>query len=572
MAITWTPATRKAISRRIVKIPIENEAFDTSKSGLDDAIIAFQNVDNGNREWFDWYNDDICLHYENEKRYIDGLLLGQVIEQNLLDAANQTTYNIFFEKGADYNPYMYPKINYMVHGLYNNSFRTDGDAAGTFQVWEVNGLQTGQDIEIIDDDTAATTNTYIQNIAGAAAPYTLTIFDRITGAAYDLSAYTVEQNARIQQVQEEVYENSLIIHIDELITMMVDGAVPVVGPGATNLAAPYVVGANSISVVAAAFSNGDIIIGDDGVQGAVFEVTSAAAGAGPFTYSVREISISGNIANGTNFDNNFAGYTDGQRQDPWDGVGPYPNIKAHLADDINDYVYNLPANTWEDTLTFQQTELNLNEEDRAAQQVENSTALADITNAIAQIVAWYTFPNVGVNGRFSNVEVDTLRNELTARPIFIALRLPQIATALGDVIDNNGSYTFGINNTDIYYRRYKIIDYRINRVYGSLSKYIRQSGASDIVGQLKDVNDGWDLEYYSFIRAVRFSKDGDGSNTIYLENTTDFAIGDAIYIISEEQPELAAVIIAISETSVSLNINISEDYKVLDLARTYKTL
>ena len=571
MAIVWTPDIRKAISRRIVKIPIENEAFDTSKSGLDDTVVAFQNVDDGNKEWFDLYNDDICLRYENEKRLIDGLLLGQVIEQNLDDSASQTDYNIFFKKGLDYNPYMYPLINYMVHGLYANPFKSDGQVGGTFTVWEVNGLQGGQDIVISDNGAVGDSDTnydlYLQNI-GVGIPSTLTIFNRATGAAFDLSAYTAENEAYIKTVVEAAYEKLDIIN--EYISILVDGFI--VGSGATvQLAAAHIPHARTILVNANTLINGEFVICDDGVDGAVFELTSGPVPSGPnFIYSIREVFVNGNITIGTNVSNNFIGFTNIQRQNLV--AAPYNNVLNQMADEIDLLVWNNPPDSWKDILADEAVELNANEEDRVAQQAQIVTALADIVTALAQIAIWEAYPQIGVTGRFSDGEVDVLRNELVARIAFTEARLIETATALGDVVDNSGSYTFGIDATDIYFRRYRTIDYRINRIYGSLSKVKRQTGASSTVGQLKDVNDGWESEYDVFMKAVRFSYSGNNTNKISLEGTTDFSIGDTVYVISEEEAELSGVIIAISDSTASLDINITEDYKVVDLARIYKTL
>lgn len=585
---------RKAISRRVVKIPIENTAFTTAKDGIDEASTAFQKVDDVNKLYFTKYNDNIVGKYFNEKTAIDGIILGSVIEQNLIDSASQTDYNIFFEKGLNFNPFMIPLINYQVDSVNTtmaNPFKSDGTVGGTFQVWEINRLALNQIVTIQDDDTGPVSG-YIQNISGATAPFTLTIYDTSTSAALDLQNYTVDKNAKITNVSNPYFETNITPYIKEIYDVLITG----IAGGIASIGT-FTYATKTIAVTTNTWTIGQLIIGDNGIaDGAVLEITSLPAGAmAPYTYSVREVASTGNNVT-ANWTGTFGGFTNTQRENL--SGSSYDNALNALASFMKDWIYNT-TDDWELYLTSQKTALTNNEEIRTAKQAENTAALADVNNALLVISTWKAKPDTGATGKFSDGEINTIDSEITARNVFIASRLTQIETSLGGIVDyNDGTYDPSGTNQDALYVNYDLMNKRINRIFGSLSKYIRNSSSSNNLQQLTDVNtDFSDTSggipgtglYDNDIIVTKFVQDSNGTNIIEVESASGLSVGDSVFIVSETQVELPLLsipgsIIAISPkitvsggTSittylVTLSFQVPDTYIKLDLARLYKIL
>jgi len=565
MAIVFNATTRKSISRRIVKIPIENTAFDTSIASVNAAQVAYGNVDSGNKLWFDWYGDDLGGNYEQERTLMNGYIFSSIIEQNLTDSANKTAYNFFFPLGENYNPYVYPIVNYMANGQNGTLFKTDGDAAGNFTTWEVNNLVVGQDIVVTDDDTGDTADTYIQNIVGASAPFTITVYNRTTGVAENLSNYTVEENAIIKSVREVSYEDTTMDLILEIYNVLLSG----VAGGAASAGGGYNQGTQIVTASVNSWGIGQLVIGDDGAaDGAVLEVISTSSGGGPYTYSVREVAATGTFA--ASFTGTFGGFTNLQRENL--AGSAYDNALNALADKMKDWVYLDGTDDWQTFLTTINATLTANEEDRAAQQAQIAIAQADATAALLVNSNWQAFPDTGVTGKFSDGEIGTINTEITARKAFAAVRVPQIVTALGGVTDAGGSFTFLNAVGDIYYRRFQFADFRINITSGSLSKSLQQSGTVGIITGMKTTNTELESQYTDKMAATLFVINGQGSTLIEVTDSSSFVAGDVVYVISETQAEILTSIVSIKDNIVNLKDTVSVDYKVLDLARLYKEL
>lgn len=71
MAITFSAADRKSITRRQIRIEQENAAFAQSSAAFTEQQTQLQQVDVGNAQFYDYYNV-ICQSYENELRQING--------------------------------------------------------------------------------------------------------------------------------------------------------------------------------------------------------------------------------------------------------------------------------------------------------------------------------------------------------------------------------------------------------------------------------------------------------------------------------------------------------------------
>lgn len=123
MAITLTSDERIALSRRLVKIPIEDIAFSTAKDNADSSQIIYQNVDDGNKEFFDFYSG-IANQYDSEAAAIDGGTRATFDETDVQDSAVQADPNLFFPVSAPFNLFLNPYIVDEVNGVTTSTSTT----------------------------------------------------------------------------------------------------------------------------------------------------------------------------------------------------------------------------------------------------------------------------------------------------------------------------------------------------------------------------------------------------------------------------------------------------------------
>lgn len=86
---------RIEISKKIISLPDENKAIDASIAITAENEIKIQNLDDGNKTFFDEKNL-LVNYYQTETSLIDGDGRTQIVEQDLLDAADLKVGNVFF--------------------------------------------------------------------------------------------------------------------------------------------------------------------------------------------------------------------------------------------------------------------------------------------------------------------------------------------------------------------------------------------------------------------------------------------------------------------------------------------
>lgn len=118
----FTSAQRKAITRRIIKIDIENIAYTQSVANSVLAENIYNEVDGGNKVFFDNWNS-IIYSYLSERQNISGNGYATFTETDLVNAAAEATSNLFFPNSGALSPYvrMNPEINSYVDGSISGS-------------------------------------------------------------------------------------------------------------------------------------------------------------------------------------------------------------------------------------------------------------------------------------------------------------------------------------------------------------------------------------------------------------------------------------------------------------------
>lgn len=221
---------------------------------------------------------------------------------------------------------------------------------------------------------------------------------------------------------------------------------------------------------------------------------------------------------------------------------------------------------------------------------QNIASKADITNAIAVIDAWQAITtyntahgqttcigfnayNVNLLGpvKFRAAELQTIKDEITARQAFITTRNTQLSTNLGTVVQNltNGELTTA---TGFYGQRMRIINTRLNAMGGSLTKFKGLERGQGAQEQAKSSNDNTALVYASVMVCSAFRAPSTGSATIHVLNATGFSAGNTVYVAAENQEEIQTTIISVSGNTVFLADKIPQKYRQNEFARLYKVL
>lgn len=119
MAVTLTASDRLAITRRQLKIPIENEGFQTSLNFFSTQSAALLQVDNANTEYYNFYNG-ICQSYESEVQQINGVVAATYLSSDIDAAAQNPSIAPFFPSTP------VPAYSYNIPLISSGSFSNPG--------------------------------------------------------------------------------------------------------------------------------------------------------------------------------------------------------------------------------------------------------------------------------------------------------------------------------------------------------------------------------------------------------------------------------------------------------------
>lgn len=231
--------------------------------------------------------------------------------------------------------------------------------------------------------------------------------------------------------------------------------------------------------------------------------------------------------------------------------------------------------SWQSYLNNQYNALNVNTDNRTTPKSNNLLAKSAAAAALIIVNSWLSLSNTGVNGRFIALNLAPISALMVTRTSSFATRISQITTALG--VDNScltqsGETYASSDPTSPYYKRQSWLDKRINRVYGSLSRYYASLNAGQSATTLQTNNTDLMNEYSSYF-VTKAMVANDGSNILQLSDNTNLSISDTVHIVSETLPTINATILAkYGTTQVKISVAIPVTYTVDDIARLYKVL
>lgn len=248
---------------------------------------------------------------------------------------------------------------------------------------------------------------------------------------------------------------------------------------------------------------------------------------------------------------------------------------------------------WEDFLngTFAVIPTTVQDDDSTRDPL-NQASRDDITNAISVIDTWQAlddfdtthgettcsgFNNIDVNTlnatKLRAAELNTLKNEISARQTFISTRVTQLESAdyLGSI---NQDFNTGeiISTEGLYGDRYRIIETRLNLMGGSLNKLKGFEKGQDAQDELISSNNNASAAYTSVMAAVGFRAPAAGTGTIHVLDASGFSNGDSVFVVADNQQELSGTILSISNNTVFLDFFVPKKYRQDSGARLYKVL
>lgn len=291
-----------------------------------------------------------------------------------------------------------------------------------------------------------------------------------------------------------------------------------------------------------------------------------------------------------------------------DEIVPSPEIQSVL-NNLKTQIQN-----WEDSLTQQQSFIQINDSDVPARQVENQTAYDDITPIINLINNWQgiqdfdtitplpsncnDFNNMGYNEYCSNpsytnqfdcvfnggtwfssfqqsklspTQIQILKDAITERTTFLSTRISQLNTYFGTIVQDTSTGAL-VSQSGWYGSRYLIIDSRLNLMSGTANGKFGAEKSLATQNQIKASNETSAAAYDLTMKATKAIAPGLDTNYISVEDSSFFNVGDRIYVVADNQEELSGSIESIEGNRLKLTFKVPKKYNLGNRTRVYKLL
>lgn len=245
---------------------------------------------------------------------------------------------------------------------------------------------------------------------------------------------------------------------------------------------------------------------------------------------------------------------------------------------------------WKAFLLDEQSKIVTNDSD-SAKQKENDIAIEDIDNTIKVIEEWREYQDFDTStmlpekcSTFYNLDKDDfdesklrpdefniLKNEVEAREEFSQIRKDQVLANLGSIDQDIDSGTIN-GGSGLYFKRFRMIDQRLNMMNGSLSQKIGVEQGIGAQDQIKQSNSIAENAYADVMFASLFKAAASGTGTVHVNDSSGFSVGDTVYVVAEKQEEIEAKVVNVDEGTLFLDNNIPKKYTSGNMARVYKLL
>jgi hypothetical protein len=225
----------------------------------------------------------------------------------------------------------------------------------------------------------------------------------------------------------------------------------------------------------------------------------------------------------------------------------------------------------------------------AVRQGESQAALTDINNTISIIDAWLALNNFNTSHgqttcagfyaynplllgptKMRQPQIDALKNELIARASFVTVRAGQLNGYLGTLTQSLS--TGDVTGSGLYFERWSFLQLRLNLLGGSLIDLKGYDSAinaqNDQISNILSSKATYELLLTCSIMAAP----GNGTKFLHLKSAVGFSVGDTVYIVTEDQPEIQRNIEAIDGNRLTLGQPVPANYRESALGRVYKDL
>jgi hypothetical protein len=357
--------------------------------------------------------------------------------------------------------------------------------------------------------------------------------------------------------------------INNLIAILTTGI-----SGATSTSTTYTgYAAGSLMVSGTpTFTVGDLVFVGSSTNSGIYSIATITAAGPNTTITITSVIPSVALPASGSITNTFSGFPNSERQTLIDGT--WQEILTNTTTQLS----NLISTIWLGLVSNEVTQIGLENDTRSPQQAQNAAQLIDNNNTLVVINTWTALSNTGASGKFTDSELLTITNQTAVRSPILTTRAAQILIALrgptanAAVIDNgNGTYS-GLATTP-YYQRYQWLDVRIDRIYGSATRYFQVNTAIATVNTLSAGNTTALTDYSAYFTTIALAANANGTNILQLKSSAGLSVGTNIHIVSDTQPPvLLAVMRILDTTQIQVSAAVPNTYLTTDTARVYQEL
>lgn len=227
----------------------------------------------------------------------------------------------------------------------------------------------------------------------------------------------------------------------------------------------------------------------------------------------------------------------------------------------------------------------------AAKQTENDAAKQNIDDTVAAIDAWKDLQDFDTSknlpddcddfydydkddfdeSKLRPYELNPFKDEIAARETFSQTRKDQVVANLGSIDQDMESGTIN-GGEGLYFKRFRIIDQRLNVMNGSLSQKVAAEKGKEAQDKLKESNAIGEGAYADVMFATKLKAPASNTGTVHVEDGSQFATGDTVYVVADKQDEITGTVTKTDGNTLFLDVNIPEKYEPSNLTRVYKLL
>jgi hypothetical protein len=173
--------------------------------------------------------------------------------------------------------------------------------------------------------------------------------------------------------------------------------------------------------------------------------------------------------------------------------------------------------------------------------------------------------------KFRTDGFNILKNEIIARLSFITIRISEINTNLGNISQNltTGEIT---SSSGLYGERFPFINLRLNLMSGTLKKLEGLKLGQRSQDETVNFNSQALAAYGSVMTTSLLSAPSTGSDRVHIKDASGLNVGDTVYIVANDQPEVQLVVLSKAGNMIQLNQEVSQRYRTDNLSRIYKIL